>query len=61
MENAGIALSILASIALVVLGARDTGPSGKRMIVIGIIVLVASIMTGWSDISDGFRDGRAGR
>ena len=40
MENAGIALSILASIALVVLGARDSGPSGKRMIVLGIVVLL---------------------
>jgi hypothetical protein len=61
MENAGIALSILASIALVVLGIRDSGPSGKRMIVLGILVLLASIMTGWSDISDGFSDGQAGR
>ncbi len=57
MEFIGSALSILAGIALIVLGTRDRTRSGRQMILLGIIVLLSSLMMGWSDFIEGWKDG----
>ncbi len=67
MEFIGSLLSILAAIVLIVLGARDrdsTGSrtkAGRRKILLGIIVLLSSFLTGWPDFVDGLRKGYGSR
>jgi hypothetical protein len=63
MEFIGSVLGALAGIALIVLGARDVDStgirtrSGKRMILLGIIVLLSTLMMGWPDAIEGFKAG----
>ena len=63
MEMIGSLLNVVAGIALVVLGVREVDASGvrtrsgKQMLYLGLVVVLAAVMVGWPGLVAGFKAG----